>query len=172
MTRLSEALDKARKALERTDPKGQTREDTTRQRFVDWRATAVVPKAGERGGGDIGCTPSEEVLRNRRDDRQASRYLDEWDTLRKRLEADVARLVALVELAHPPSPKTPPESCCRSCARAKIEEPIWPGRSKQGCRYCAEWRASHGDWPPIAVLRWRSEHPGKPVPVHVVQQAS
>ena len=145
----------------------------TRQRFADWvKEARVLSDDGERGGGN-GGTSSQQSIRDRLEDQQASRYLAELDTLTRRMEADAHRLVELCDLANPANPKAAPDQGCRSCARnGGHYEPVHEGRYKSACRFCGEWRAGHGDWPPLAVIRWRHQNPGKRLPLRIVEQAS
>jgi hypothetical protein len=160
-------MDAARKAL--------ARGPETHDRFVSWEFTRQPQWRPEPGDDEdderqrLGIP--DHILERRIDEAVAARYRRELDTITKRLEADCRRLVALVEVAHPP--KTDQQvKLCRSCARAKIDEETADGRYKLACRFCGDWHGAHGDWPPVAVLRWRRDHPGKSVPVHVVEAAS
>lgn len=145
----------------------------TFQRAADWLKEKRLQTDSTRGG-----TPREARSDERRqeelDDDQASTYYPELDRLEKRIRADMARLRRIIEIATPKAPKAPPESGCRSCARNGGQyEPVWDGRYRDACRFCAEWRTAHdGEWPPLGVVRWRHRHPGKRVPVQIVEKAS
>jgi len=68
--------------------------------------------------------------------------------------------------------KTGPDQGCRSCARnGGHYEPVHEGRYASACRFCGEWKAGHGDWPPLAVVRWRHQNPGKRLPLRIVEAA-
>lgn len=116
----------------------------------------------------------DEDRRRHLDEAQAARYYDELTTLVKRMEADARRLKRLDEIIIPPAgrrvqPLVQPaelirEGLCVSCHRDGAWcEPVWEGRSRDGCQWCARWRTSEGQWPPVALVRWRHRNPGRPL---------
>lgn len=106
-------------------------------------------------------------------DAQAARYADELAALLKRVDADMARLTRLNEILCPDQPhqltnrellsaQIAAEGWCVSCHRdAGWCEPLWEGRSRDGCQWCAKWRRSEGGWPPLALVKWRHRNPGR-----------
>lgn len=147
----------------------------TWQRVHDWMK-AKMPRLVEPDDDE-----QEEARRNGKTDNQrdeakedaeAAAYHHELNTLTKRLDADLRRLRRIIEIANPAAPKPQPDAGCRSCFRdGGTYEPVWAGRYATSCRFCGEWRAEHGDWPPITVIRWRHRHPGKRVPLTIVEKA-
>lgn len=144
----------------------------TFQRVEDWLRIERASGDSNRGGG-LANAKSDDALREAIDDAQASAYFPETDTLTRRIEADLARLRRIIDIANPNPPKTAPDTGCRSCYRNGGQyEPVWEGRYRDACRFCAEWRTAHvGEWPPLTVVRWRHRHPGKRVPVQIVEKA-
>jgi hypothetical protein len=159
-------------SLAQTAHKVRTLGDRTWQRVDDWTRTDQVAKDSTRGGG-LGSGRSDYSLEEQRLDRQAAAYRSELAAITKRLDADLHRLRTIVDIANPEAPKTI-DAGCRSCARHEgMYEPVHVGYYRDACRFCGEWKAAHeGDWPPLAVVRWHHNHPGKKIPLHVVEQAS
>lgn len=143
----------------------------TWQRVEDWVRIDRSTNDSNRGGG-VGNAKTDDRLKEQLDDTQASAYFPELATLTARLYADLNRLRRIIAIANPAAPKAQPDAGCRSCFRdAGIYEPVYAGRYRNACRFCGEWRAEHGDWPPLHVIRWRHRHPGKRVPVTIVERA-
>lgn len=141
-------------------------------RFADWVKEQRVSSDSTRGGG-LREAESDVAIKERIDDHQASRYHTELSRLTDRITADLHRLQTLIRIANPDTPRQEIGAGCQSCYRdAGRYEPIHLGRYKRACRWCGEWRAEHGDWPPLAVIRWRGRNPGKRVPVSIIEQAS
>ena len=160
------------RALQTTERKVHTHGDVTWGRIGDWVKPQRPPSDDSRGGG-VRDGKSDDRLHEEHLDRQASRYNSELDKLTDRLAADLNRLQELIRIANPEVPRSEIGAGCRSCQRdGGRYEPIAPGRYKHACRFCGDWRGEHGDWPPLAVVRWRSKNPGKKVPLKVVEQAS
>lgn len=145
----------------------------TFQRVEDWLRIERLGNDSNRGGGVAKGGKSDDRRQEELDDEQASAYFPETDTLTRRIEADMARLRRIIAIANPNPPKAAPDAGCRSCYRNGGQyEPVWDGRYRDACRFCAEWRTAHdGEWPPISIVRWRHRHPGKRVPVQIVEKA-
>lgn len=143
----------------------------TWQRVEDWLKVERTYGDSNRGGG-VGSAKTDDRLREQLDDAQASAYFPEMDALTKRIDADLRRLRRIIQIANPAAPKAQPDAGCRSCFRdGGTYEPVHAGRYRNACRFCGEWRAEHGDWPPLTVIRWRHRHPGKRVPLTIVEKA-
>lgn len=143
----------------------------TWQRVQDWVKEDRTYGDSNRGGG-VGNAKTDDRLREQLDDEQASMYFPELNQLSRRLDADLRRLRRIIAIANPVSPKAQPDAGCRSCFRdGGTYEPVHAGRYRNACRFCGEWRAEHGDWPPLTVIRWRHRHPGKRVPLTIVEKA-
>lgn len=142
-------------------------------RTADW-VKARQPSNGERGGGL--SEPSDDALRQRMEDRQASRYHDELKTLTERMRADAARYRRIFEIVLPPPSavlsnkhlqlaQIAAEGWCVSCWRDDQNctpialrpsgEPFYKDR----CRACGEWKHEHGQDPPLPILKLR--HSGR-----------
>ncbi len=144
----------------------------TWQRVADWLREERFDDGAEHGGG-YGTGKSDDRIEEEMDDAQASAYFPELDKLTDRIANDLHRLRRIISIANPKAPKAQPDAGCRSCYRNGGQyEPVWDGRYRTACRFCAEWRAAHDDWPPISIIRWRHRNPGKRVPVSIVEQAS
>lgn len=148
------------------------------QRTDTWRkaddALLVRPDDGSDDEQDEARRSSRSDVddRDRMEQAQASRYYGELTTLVDRMEADARRLKRLHEIICPPkgkrvSPLVQPAELvsaglCVSCHRDQSWcEPVWEGRSRDGCQWCARWRTSEGSWPPVALVRWRHRNPGR-----------
>lgn len=159
--------------------------DVLWQRSSDWVRVETRSGDGERGGG-LGDAVSEDAIGEKIADRQASRYHSELLNLLPRLFADARRARAVVEIVCPSQPRklkgqeltvaqAAAEGWCASCHRDDgFIEPVHPqGRYKDWCRFCGEWKAAHGgELPPLGVVRWRHRHPGKHVPLAIVEQGA
>lgn len=136
---------------------------STIDRFTDWERLRL-PDSQERGGGD-GGTASDDTVKDRRDDWQTNQYARELAALTSRLRTDLARLTALVQIAHPDQPRALRHSdvtaaqliadgWCPSCYRdAQYLEPVAEGRYRDRCRRCGEHRAATGKDPSLDDLR-------------------
>lgn len=106
-------------------------------------------------------------------DAQASTYRDELARILKRVDADLGRLERLHEILCPDQPErlrnrdllavqVAADGWCVSCHRDNAYcEPVWKDRSRDGCQWCTKWRQSEGQWPPVALVRWRHRNPGR-----------
>lgn len=158
--------------LEATQRRVHTHGPRTWSRFADWVKQERLLNDSTRGGGVNGEGLTDRAIEDHHLDRQASEYQAELDKLTFRLSSDLHRLQRLIEIANPETPKSEIGAGCQSCARdGGRYEPIHTGRYRNACRWCGEWRAEHGDWPPLAVVRWRGNNPGKRVPVSIVEKA-
>lgn len=145
---------------------------TTWQRSDDWVRADRRPIEATRGGGFPGAL-SDDALERIIGDRQASAFQAKLAKTIESLAAEAAVLRALIRIANPETPRAEIGAGCQSCFRdGGRYEPIHEGRYRRACRWCGEWRAEHGDWPPLAVVRWRGRNPGKRVPVKVVEEAA
>lgn len=164
--RFSEQLERTLNAMHQRGP-------LAFQRVEDWLRIDRIPIDSTRGGSSSNDAKSDDRLQEELDDQQASAYFPELDRLTKRIDADLHRLRRIISIATPQAPKRAPDAGCRSCFRnGGTYEPVWEGRYRGACRFCAEWRTAHdGEWPPLGVVRWRHRNPGKRLPVHVVQKA-
>lgn len=142
---------------------------------------AVLPVNGTRGGGTAGGA-SDDQLTEILGDRAAARYHEEVKDLAKRMQVDARRMKKLITIACPEQPKqlgnrdllaaqVAAEGWCVSCHRDGGHlEPVWADHFRDACRFCGEWRAAHDrQWPTLKVIRWRHRHPGKHVPLSVVE---
>lgn len=149
-----------------------THGSTTWQRAADWVKEPRRHDTAERGGG-VGNGHTDKALEEHRLDKQASTYQAELAAISKRLYADLTRLHRIIEITNPEVPRSEIGAGCQSCYRdAGRYEPVHEGRYRRACRFCGEWRAEHGEWPPLAVVRWRGKNPGKKVPLKIVEQAA
>lgn len=152
-------------------------------RTSDW-VKPVMPAKGERGGGT--AEPSDRDLQDRLMDRAASRYHAEVKATIDRMRQDGARLVRLMEIVNPAPAVTlkagqmqlaqvASEGWCVSCWRndRKCEpiakRPTGEPYYKDLCRGCGEWKAEHGQVPPLAILVLR--HNGRRVSTKDVAKA-
>lgn len=159
-------------ALGHSHDRVKERGASTWGRFADWVRAERRSGDSTRGGG-LREAKSTERLREEHEDRQASRYHAELDHLTRRICADLRRLDQLIDLANPATPRPAPDAGCRSCARdGGWFEPVWAGRYAHYCRFCGQWRAATHQDPPLAIVRWQHRHPGKRVPVSIVEKAS
>lgn len=135
---------------------------STIDRFTDWEQPRL-PDSQERGGGD-GGTASVDTIRDRIEDHQANRYAEELSHLLRRLNSDLNRLVTLVQIAHPEprvlrhsdmtAAQLVADGWCPSCFRDnRYLEPITPGRYRDRCRRCGDFRAASGKDPSVDELR-------------------
>lgn len=145
----------------------------TWRRVGDWVAEQRHLEADSSRGGGFGHAVTDKALEERQGNRQASAYQAEVAALSKRLYADMTRLRRIIEIANPEIPRAEIGAGCQSCQRdGGRYEPIHAGRYRLACRFCGEWRAEHGEWPPLTVVRWRGRNPGKKVPLKVVEAAA
>lgn len=159
------------RSLVLTDHAVHTKGDKTWRRLNDWTRPERISNDEGRGGG-LGSGKNDRALEEQMDDKQAAAYKAELDKLTERIDNDLARLRRLIDIANPDTPKTM-EAGCQSCHRDEGRyEPVHAGRYRSACRFCGEWRSAEGEWPPLAVIRWRHRNPGKRVPLHVVERAS
>lgn len=144
---------------------------TTWQRAADWVEEQRRRTDDARGGG-VGSGITDYALTERLDAKQASAYQAEIAAIGNRLYADMTRMRRIIEIANPETPRSEIGAGCQSCHRdGGRYEPIHAGRYRLACRFCGEWRAEHGEWPPLPVVRWRGRNPGKRVPLKIVEQA-
>lgn len=158
------------------------------QRTDEWRhaddALLTLPDDGSDEEADENRRQlrTEVDRRDRMDSVQAGRYYDELSALVQRMEDDARRLTRLREIILPPGGRLLPkiiqraevasEGFCVSCHRDNNWcEPVWEGRSRDGCQWCARWRTSEGAWPPVALVRWRHRNPGRPLTTADVARA-
>lgn len=138
------------------------------QRVHDWERVGRVPAPGIRGGGTAGGA-SDRQLEDRLGDRKAGAYATELRLLTARLEADSARVARIIGIVTPPAPdrlgtselqsaQVAAEGWCVSCWRAEQTlTPVASRRYRDLCRWCGDWRAEHGEVPPVRVVRLRAE---------------
>ena len=135
---------------------------STIDRFTDWERPRL-PDSQERGGGDGGAA-SVDTIRDRIEDHRATRYAEELSHLLRRLNSDLNRLVTLVQIAHPEprvlrhsdmtATQLVADGWCPSCFRDdRYLEPITPGRYRDRCRRCGDFRAATGKDPSVDELR-------------------
>lgn len=136
------------------------------QHFSEWEREERIANDSTRGGG-IGGGEPQDTVRERKDDRAASRLRGQWLRAQVRLDSVLAELGWLMDQAkadHRPLDKhrTPAQveadGWCGSCwksVKALVAvtlrpsgEPYYKGR----CRFCGSWPG--GD-PPADVLRTR-----------------
>lgn len=137
--------------------------ESTIDRFAAWQQPRL-PDTGERGGGDGGAAAID-TIKDRIENSQANRYAAELAALTSRLRTDLARLTTLVQIAHPDQPRVLRHSdmtaaqliadgWCPSCFRDnRYLEPITPGRYRDRCRRCGDFRAASGKDPSVDELR-------------------
>lgn len=145
----------------------------TGERFAAWQK-AVMPRLFESDDdaqeAAVRESRSERDDEDRRGDAQAGRYLSEWVALLDRIGSDAARADALLTVGNPPQPRRlaqrdmqpaqiAAEGLCVSCWKAGIkDEDTVPGRYRDRCRFCGDWRGEHGEDPPGWLLRKRQVH--------------
>lgn len=154
------------------------------QRTSDWEKP-VLPANGERGGGG-GERPSDDVLEDRREDRRASgKHQQLRSDVRVATEA-LMRIRFLYAEVNRPTIKSLPakemqlaqvatEGWCVSCwrddrwcepiAKRPTGEPFYKDR----CRFCGQWKAEHGQDPPLVILQKR--HAGQRITQADVEKA-
>lgn len=138
-------------------------------RTVDW-LKAQQPASGERGGGL--AEPTDDLLAERKADRQASAYHDEVRQVVKRMLTDARRLNHLRPVFLPKQPRQiqgremtlaqiAAEGWCISCHRwnqtIKEREKNSHGHyhDKEACDRCADFKREHGIYPPLSLLEVR-----------------
>lgn len=140
--------------------------DMVWSRTVDW-LKSQQPSNGERGGGL--AEPTDDLLQERKDDRQASRYYEEVRTIAARMLADTRRLNNLRSVFLPKQPRqiqgremtlaqVAAEGWCTSCFRwdNTIKEREKSARGyhhKELCDLCHGFLSDHGVLPPIPLIQ-------------------
>lgn len=146
--------------------------DVALDRAEQWMTTSSWLQVEARGGGGGTTSGVEErkekrmvVARATNAVGQIPHLLKQIEAAAKQLRAEVAWLTASVDSSNLP----PQDAACKSCARtgemgkSKIGghfSPVWEGRSKDCCRWCAEYREGTGQLPPLeAVELYHSQSP-------------
>lgn len=149
------------------------------QRAEDWTRIEKTSGDSSRGGG-LAEAVNDDALRDRIDDRRAGAYQAELDTLTKRIVADLTRLqVILTDCSRTRADtlgsrdllaaQAGAAGWCVSCWRNdQTLTPIDTRPSGQAyyrdlCRFCGQWKAEHGQVPPMAILKMR--HDGRRITV-------
>lgn len=145
----------------------------TWERCQDWTPPGRMPARGERGGG-MADGAADDRIDDRREDAAAGRYHAELSALTRRLEADTARLERIVAICCPVPAKNlqsrdmlaaqvAADGWCVNCWKDNQHlEPISKVKSRNGdmvprykdrCRKCGDWKAEHGQEPPLSILQ-------------------
>lgn len=150
------------------------------QRTDQWRHADDSLLIRPDDGSDARTDETRRLIRSDDDRRdrmwsvQAAGYYSELTVLVERMENDARRLKRLHEIILPAQGKRSSVApltqraelvslgLCVSCHRDnEYAEPVWENRSKDGCQWCTKWRQSEGQWPPVALVRWRHRNPGR-----------
>ena len=142
------------------------------QRAHDWTVQGRMPANGVRGGGlsDPDAGELDDRQAERAEDRKAARYQAELETLTARMDADLARLQAIIGICCPSPSRSvaqgdmlaaqvAADGWCVSCWRDdQALVPITLRASgvpvfRDLCRWCGDWRAVHRQVPPLRLLR-------------------
>jgi hypothetical protein len=161
--------------------------DLTWDRVSDWTVTGQMPSRGERGGGMADGEPDDRID-DRKEDAAAARYHDELSALTRRLEADLHRIVRIIGICCP----TPTRLASRDMLSAQVAADGWcvscwkddqnltpitmttgggkpRPRYKDRCRFCGEWKAEHGQDPPLPILQLM--HDGRRITTAAIERA-
>lgn len=148
-------------------------------RSHDW--TRIGTPCGETYTKDELDALADERLEAMIGDSIASRYQTEVMALLRRLESDTRRLSKVFGIICPEQPRRltmndvalSDDGGCVSCFRdGGYFEPVAVGQYRDACRWCGDWRATNNrTWPPVSLVRWRHNHPGKKVPLSIAQKA-
>jgi len=131
----------------------------------------------------------DERIDDRKDDAAAARYHAELSTLTKRIDADLHRLRRIIGICCPSptkglasrdmlSAQVAADGWCVSCW--KDDQNLTPitmttgggkprPRYKDRCRFCGEWKAEHGQDPPVAILQLM--HEGRRITTAAIERA-
>jgi hypothetical protein len=164
--------------------------DVTWERVDAWTLPGRMPARGERGGGLVDAE-TDDRIDDRREDAAAARYKPELETLTKRIEADLARLVRIHAICNPEPAKS---LATRDMQVSQVEADGWCGHCwtddqflepialrpsiapipsrpyyRGLCRWCGAFKSEHGALPPISLLRLH--HRQKPITEADVEKA-